>query len=128
MLDKSGWINPGDALLAYDANGNGRIDGINEVFGNMKKDGFTELREIADSNGDRVINNKDALYSQLQVWTDANGDAQSDEGELRTLKEAGITEIDLTPVKVEYENNGNIISDLSHYVDSDNKHEAVADV
>ncbi|CAA6814898.1 MAG: Unknown protein [uncultured Sulfurovum sp.] len=29
-----GWIKAEDALLAYDKNDNGQIDGIDEVFGN----------------------------------------------------------------------------------------------
>jgi len=43
-----------DGLLARDANSNGTIDGIAELFGNQSKSGFTMLA-ACDLNADGVI-------------------------------------------------------------------------
>ena len=93
----SGWISGGDGFLAVDRNGNGRIDDIGELFGgNAKGEGFAKLASF-DSNGDGLVDNRDAAFGELRVWVDANGNRQTDTGELRTLAEAGVAAL-----KVDY--------------------------
>ncbi len=58
MSEITGWIDKEDGLLVYDKNNNGKIDNINELFGNKNKDGYSELRELINSNGDNVIDKK----------------------------------------------------------------------
>ena len=49
---RSGWIAGGEGFLAVDRNGNGRIDGIGELFGGTARGaGFAQLAAY-DSNGD----------------------------------------------------------------------------
>jgi hypothetical protein len=43
IKEKVSWIGSNDGILAYDKNGNGKIDGIDEVFGNFTTSGFGEL-------------------------------------------------------------------------------------
>jgi len=90
------WVGPDDGLLAIDANGNGRVDGASEfVFGG---NGLTDLQAIAakyDTNGDGVLDAQDADFSRFGVWQDANSNGVSDEGEFRSLTEAGIVSINL---------------------------------
>jgi len=43
---------------------------------------------------DGKFNNQDAKWNDLRIWQDVNGDAVTDSGELKTLDEAGIKEID----------------------------------
>jgi hypothetical protein len=43
IKEKVSWIGANDGILAYDKNGNGKIDGIDEVFGNFTTSGFGEL-------------------------------------------------------------------------------------
>ncbi|WP_326543469.1 SdrD B-like domain-containing protein [Pseudorhodoferax sp.] len=87
---QSGWISGGDGFLAVDGNGNGRIDDIGELFGgNAKGAGFAKLASF-DSNGDGLVDSRDAAFGELRVWVDADGNRQTDAGELRTLAEAGI--------------------------------------
>ena len=52
-----------------------------------------------DSNSDGVIDASDEAFGQLKVWQDADGVAEVDEGEMRSLEEAGITGFDLDSYK-----------------------------
>ncbi len=89
----SGWINGSDGFLAVDHNGNGRIDDISEMFGGHAKGaGFAQLAAF-DSNGDGVVDQNDARFDELRIWQDANGNHQTDDGELMTLAQAGIASL-----------------------------------
>jgi serine-aspartate repeat-containing protein C/D/E len=89
----SGWLSGDDGFLAVDANGNGKIDSIAELFGGLGKgDGFAKLASF-DSNGDGVVNAADADFASLKIWQDVNGNHQTDAGELLSLAEAGVTSL-----------------------------------
>jgi Ca2+-binding RTX toxin-like protein len=100
------WAMPSDGLLVRDLNGNGRIDDGSELFGSGRvetqfgrpapagTEGFAELSTL-DSDGDKMISALDTAFSTLLVWVDANGDAVTDEGELKTLAELGLVSISL---------------------------------
>jgi hypothetical protein len=94
FANRTSWLNPEDGFLALDANGNGRIDDIEELFGNPRQTGYEEL-SLLDSNTDGVINEKDAAFAALQVWQDKNGDGVTQTGELHTLQQVGIVSISL---------------------------------
>lgn len=90
---KSGWIASGEGFLAVDHDGNGRVDSISELFGgNAKGAGFARLADY-DLNDDGLVNANDAGFGDLRVWRDANGNHQSDDGELISLSEAGVSEL-----------------------------------
>jgi Ca2+-binding RTX toxin-like protein len=91
----TGWAGPGEGLLSIDIDENGRIDDSSELFGTSTTSGFTVLAQL-DSNSDGLINASDADFGDLRVWIDANGNGFTNEGELSTLAEAGITQISLT--------------------------------
>jgi hypothetical protein len=90
------WVGPNDGLLAFDANGNGRVDnGTEIVFGG---NGLTDLQGLAarfDSNGDGVLDRHDADFARFGVWQDANSNGVADDGEFRTLDQEGIVSINL---------------------------------
>ncbi|SNT12600.1 VCBS repeat-containing protein [Sphingopyxis indica] len=90
------WVGPDDGLLAIDANGNGMVDGGSEiVFGG---NGLTDLEGLAvhyDSNEDGVLDRQDDAFPSFGVWQDANSNGVTDEGEFRSLVEAGIVSISL---------------------------------
>ena len=89
----SGWLSGEDGFLAVDRNGNGRIDDINELFGGFNKgDGYAKLGAF-DSNGDGMVDAIDAAFGDLRVWKDANGNHQTDAGELLSLADAGIASL-----------------------------------
>lgn len=92
---RSGWLAGDDGFLAVDSNGNGKIDDITELFGGGGRgDAFAKLADY-DSNGDSVVDANDAAFASLKVWRDANGNHQTDAGELMSLAEAGVASLRL---------------------------------
>ena len=128
LRERVGWIKSEDALVTYDKNENGQIDGISEVFGNMNESGFEELKRLIDSNHDNTIDRRDELFSRLQVWNDFNQDAKVQEGELKSLKETGVTSIDLNYVSTNIEINGNLLTEASKYTDAQGNKELAVDI
>ncbi|MEL6708798.1 MAG: calcium-binding protein, partial [Pseudomonadota bacterium] len=92
FAEKTGWVRPDDGFLVLDANGNGIVDDSSEFFGDETQGGFVELASH-DLNADGIIDASDAIFSQLQVWRDANSDGVTDNGELVTLTDLGIVSI-----------------------------------
>jgi hypothetical protein len=89
----SGWLSSSDGFLAVDANGNGKVDSIKELFGGHAKGaGFARLATY-DSNADGVVDARDARFAELRIWRDANGNHQTDAGELMSLVDAGVVSL-----------------------------------
>jgi Ca2+-binding RTX toxin-like protein/subtilisin-like proprotein convertase family protein len=143
--ERTGWVSKEDGILVEDQNNNGKIDNITETIseyyklqgsnwtkdgeGKYSSDGLAALKKL-DSNNDGKFNSSDAKWNDLKIWVDANGDAQTDAGELKTLTEAGIKEINLSNITQasKERNEGNIILAKSTYTTTDNKVKQVAAV
>ncbi len=98
----SGWLSSEDGFLAVDANGNGKIDSIAELFGGASKGaGFSQLAGY-DSNRDGVVDAQDAAFGELRIWRDANGNHQTDAGELMTLAQAGVVSLKVAYVELPF--------------------------
>lgn len=104
FAEKTSWVGAREGLLAYDKNGDGIINGGNELFGDrtLMKDsktlassGFTALAEY-DSNKDGKIDSNDAIYTLLRIWQDSDGDGIASAGELKQLVDLGIVSIGLS--------------------------------
>lgn len=94
----------GSGFLSFDRNGDGRINDGSELFGATSGNGFAELAEL-DSDGNGWIDENDAAYAQLSVWTrDATGTDR-----LRSLAEADVGAISVnriaTPFSIKDANN-----------------------
>lgn len=79
-----------DALLAIDRDGDGSISDGSELFGNTTRcgahvcpDGIAALAQH-DTNKDGRIDAKDAVWTKLRLWRDANNDGKSSADELST--------------------------------------------
>jgi hypothetical protein len=101
-----GWPGSGDAFVVLDRDGDGRI-ASSEVFGDLTMtedgmsapDGFAALAlydaASRGGDGDGVLDAGDEMWGALGAWNDRDGDATVDEGELRSLADAGVARIDL---------------------------------
>lgn len=116
FAEQTAWVDADDGLLARDVNGNGTIDGVSELFGSPTVDGFAKLAQL-DSNGDLIIDQHDAAWSELVVWQDANGDAVSQADELISLATAGISGIRLDTVQASTATiEGNAVSHTGSFI------------
>lgn len=111
--DRTAWISPDDAFLAWDGNGNGQIDGVPELFGGLQRgQGFARLATF-DSNADGRVDTADARFAELLLWQDLNSDGQTDAGELRRAVDAGLSAITLDYRSQEVYQNGNLMGEVS---------------
>ena len=102
FAESTGWVGPDDGLLVWDRDGNGRIDSGRELFGNeailangqQAANGFEALMEL-DTNADGLINDQDAVWANLKVWRDLDGDGYSTSNELLSLSDAGVASISI---------------------------------
>lgn len=97
----------GAGFLTFDKNSDGKINDGTELFGPGTGNGFSELAAY-DSDGNHWIDENDAIYSKLKVWTkDAAGKDQ-----LQSLKQANVGALFLGQVETPFElKSGNNHSD-----------------
>jgi len=127
FLVHTGWVSGSDGILVYDKNGNGAVDNATEIFGGPDANGYASLGQY-DLNNDGVIDSNDAIFSQLQVWRDLNGNAVVDPGELESLADAGIASISLQNQKSTDTSAGNSILSTGTFTRTDGTTGSMADV
>jgi hypothetical protein len=90
------WAGVGDAVLFYDADGDGVISDKREfIFTEWDPTATSDLetlRSVFDSNGDGVFNAQDDKFGQFKLEV-VNADGSTT---VKTLAQAGIAAIDLT--------------------------------
>jgi RHS repeat-associated protein len=107
LREYTSWVSADDGLLVLDANNDGQINDISELFGDNSTNGFDDLATL-DSNSDNVIDANDSQFNDLRIWIDRNEDGFTDAGELRTLAEWEIQSINLN--RTDLEPGGSILS------------------
>ncbi|MGO7136332.1 calcium-binding protein, partial [Rhizobium leguminosarum] len=142
--ESSGFVGKDDGVLVRDLNGDGKITGSNEMFGNATTSGLAALAlldgnhdgkvdatdsGLADFNGDGAVNTADT-FSSLLVWQDANENHITDAGELKSVAERGIASINVTPNTgtTTQTVNGNTIASTAGYTLADGTVRTIADV
>ena len=136
FAERTGWVSSDDGLLVRDINGNGTIDSGRELFGSetllengsKAANGFEALKEF-DTNADGVIDVNDAVFGQLRIWKDVDGNGRTDAGELLTHAEAGVQSISVNYTNSSYiDAQGNAHRQVGSYTTTDGQTRAATDV
>jgi hypothetical protein len=106
------WVVSQDTpFLIRDANGNGQVDGVDELFGDRTRDehglrssvnGFEALARW-DANRDGAIDEADDVWPTLRLWFDRDHDGRTGAGELEVLSSRGVRALSLAYVPVREE-------------------------
>lgn len=76
-----------------------------------------------------AIDYRDDRFSELKIWQDLNGDGISQSNELKTLKEAGISRLNLSHSKTYKDlGDGNSITHIGSFVRNDGTTSSMADI
>lgn len=101
------WPTAATPWLALDRDGNGSIDGGDELFGSgtrlrgssdHARNGFAALAEL-DANGDGLVDARDPRFGELLLWRDHDADRRSLPGELEPLSSAGVQALPVSSAK-----------------------------
>jgi len=91
------WASHDDGVLVMDLDGSGAIENGSEVLSNQFTGfGFGSSMEALrslDANVDGSVDARDALFADLRLWHDNNGDGLTQAGELLALDGFGISAI-----------------------------------
>lgn len=123
-MHQTGWVGADDGLLVFDENGDGKITTAREIaFADRTVVDDTDLESLRaefDSNNDGKLDAGDNEFGKFYIWQDKNSDGESDDGELLTLPQAGISSIDLIGSKIDpYMVDGNKINAFTTYIRTD---------
>jgi hypothetical protein len=129
-----GWVDKHDGLLVMDLNHDGIVNSGAELMGTstrlasgaLAEDGWAALAQY-DANTDGVIDAKDAVFQDLQVWVDANSNGVSEAAELKTLADVGVLRIDLKHDNALTSQNGNLLQGFSSFTTTDGQSHQIVD-
>ncbi|MHB1353503.1 MAG: Ig-like domain-containing protein [Thiobacillus sp.] len=128
---RTAWVAPGDGLLAYDVDGNGKIDKASEIgFAQYKNGAQTDLEGLAafDTNGDGRFTSADDAWARFGVWQDSNQNGITDAGEFKSLDAMGINAVELTGDGQFAVVNGQTVHGIGSMEKTDGSRLAIADV
>lgn len=98
QAEQINFVAPGSGFLVFDRNADGKVNNGSELFGPTTQNGFQELAALdGDRNG--WIDENDAAYKQLQVWS-RNGDGAD---RLQSLAAANVGAIALARVATPFD-------------------------
>lgn len=131
LLERIGWVAADDGILAYDINGDGNVNPLEEITFTQYLDGAqTDLEGLTffDTNGDLIFNSEDVEFSSFGIWQDFNQNGISDPGEFKSLEEAGILRINLDFEPDGTSSDGNTIHNKTSFTYTDFTGGLVGDV
>jgi Ca2+-binding RTX toxin-like protein len=130
VRERTAWVNADDGLLALDNDGNGTIEGAEELFGYQDGDNLSGFDRLAllDEDGNGQIDAADAAWTELRVWQDLNGNGESESGELLTLDEAGVASISVQAETVDETLEDSLVSDRGTFTTTDGVEQEALDV
>jgi hypothetical protein len=123
----TGWVEASEGILIREIDQNPNTVTAEELLGAISGNAFQDLTGL-DGNHDGVINASDAIFAQLRIWQDLDGDAIADSGELISLAAAGIAAINLSPQQSGQFIAGNTVVETSTFVRTDGTTGTVAEV
>lgn len=129
-LYKSGWAGADDGLLVVDENGDGKITVKEMAFASRTVADDTDLAALAsefDTNKNGRLESGDTQFAKFRVWKDANGNAETDAGELMTLAQAKVASVGLQPNPVSFDIEGNKVAGFATYTKTDGMTGSLAD-
>ena len=127
----TGWVSRDDAFLAYDFDGDGRVTMAAELsFRDYLPGALTDLEGLRafDTNGDGIFDASDEKWASFGLWQDINGNGICDDGEFRTLDEAGIASLSLQSDGQSFICEGNVVQGLTTYTTVDGALHIAGDV
>lgn len=83
--EKISFVGGGSGFLVLDRNSNGKVDNGAELFGTKSGNGFADLAAY-DNDGNHWIDENDAVYSKLRVWSKGASGADT----LSTLEQRNV--------------------------------------
>lgn len=128
---RTAWVAPSDGMLAYDIDGDGKIDKPGEIsFAQYKNGAQSDLEGLAafDTNGDGRFTAADDAWARFGVWQDSNQNGITDAGEFKSLDAMGITAIELTSDGQFAVINGQTVHGVGSFEKADGSRLAIADV
>lgn len=131
--NQTGWIGKDDGFLMFDRDGNGTVSNAGELsFTNDKVGAKSDLDGLRafDSSGDGALSANDEKFVQFKIWQDENGNGQADQGEIKSLADAGVASLDLTGAVVNqnWQWGENITVNQGTYLKTDGSTAAFSDV
>lgn len=111
--DEISFTGSGSGFLALDKNGDGLVNNGSELFGTKSGNGFADLA-VYDSDGNSWIDEADAIFSKLKVWTkDVKGNSI-----LMSLKDADVGAIYLSSAATEFSLNNTVTNQTNGVIRS----------
>jgi Ca2+-binding RTX toxin-like protein len=128
---RTAWVAPGDGLLAYDIDGDGKIDKAGEIsFAQYKNGAQSDLEGLTafDTNGDGRFTAADDAWTRFGVWQDSNQNGITDAGEFKSLDAMGVNAVELTGDGQFAVVNGQTVHGIGSMEKIDGSRLAIADV
>jgi Ca2+-binding RTX toxin-like protein len=98
-LKATGWVKGDDAMLVLDRNLNGQFDSARELFSNAQvalgRRGLAGMAWV-DANYDGKLTDSDPVWNELKLWRDLDQNGVQGEGEVQSLNDLGVTELNYT--------------------------------